>query len=1655
MNQNNSYHREFDYGKNIFASNRLIFDQPEAGRVAPHAMPKTEVDKREDELNKVGKARDLLETRISKQIKDYNDKYAESDFEKDKEPFKEPLPTDLKNADEIIKRIDRILLGVYKSGEAYHSLLSPDSGNKAGNRTVELLKIRAELTNSPEIHAGERVAAINEKFLNDKWNLLWRDKPENQISVKILPKESDNTEAKKNSYIKIAAEMAIILNRYKDTGDQRFRALKQAEAQILLQIRLLSGKPAGTIIQAEMGYMKENEEVLHLRGERLFGNMENAVKKSAETKAEWEKLPLYKSIKTAFDLAKSDPEYGGLFNLEEGEISNQNKREMELLFIALMSEKTNGFREGLPIGTRNEFTEDHEENRKKFPFIYNEWLKYKGINVKAIENRQSEVNAKSANLGLTTDRTYEKIDEIIKTYKPMVDLTTTEAEYNAALAMGDCAERYEKLEGAAGKMSRNFLSYSGKNGVREQDKTAYREASESIDKYAEYFHSKKLLFDILKDEKGASAAFTYSELSRPQNLPMLVEICMKQFAQAEKMVDRPFGKGDFREHYHSTIRRFLIASVYNQGVSEYRHDADGREKYVEDMSEDNYWMLSELTKSEYFNRREVGKNMDAKHRRILLVASRANKIALNLQKSVDAQNIIKALINIKKNPPGPADEKELLKYPPVQVGRYKAIQNVAALEELQTKVASDIKNFNDFLALARKAIRDPYSKNSDSFFRKIESGDYMKENGTDILGAQDLKNFEKEVKNIELGYNLLELNNNSYLQIFERIGIRAEGLYDSYLAALKKHPDMKTDNWADLFHSKDKFTDLRNFLGEIMSNSNTQVKEDFLAVFETLRGYDGSPENLPKTRNDQMAAIAIFEMLKTAIKSEEDYRGMKARNEAEAMAKVEGMTIGDKIEVYGRSVFDMMLGPGQSWTNRAAGAVIIFGALKMAHKAWKGDDRYGKMFRGLFIAGAAELAFKHVTGRGVLEKYLGLETVAEAVSGSRKAAMIDFSSEHMEKEGITAEQHAVALYELDKVPFKDIMAWYESAREEDGAPRDPGKKDLFSKLNIDTGKIIKGVTWDKRDEGKEARRVVMQTVQQFFMYVAGKEGRHYAADGAKMLNERWVKMVDDPKYKPQYTEFGFTRTFADRLRANPKDLTWNMVFENEVDLADAKKTENKYGVPAVLEFLNGTYNGFRTWTRQSLEGPLIGYGKQFFDDLGYNAGKLKDFLGEVGEDIGTNLEFAKDEMSFMYGANKWKIRRLAGMHWELMTKGAKLPFKVIYAADQMTIPWLLKTLKGIEGIAEREEFAIIQTDLQVNSIINPDRAQELLDTPMQMDPKQNPEFNTFGVYQKGFYNAFKNREQSQKEAFSEIEERMMGPIGYYITEISLKDINVDRTTTRYTESAWFDMMAKKSQEKAKEFFSAKYQLNPDVVEKMMYRPIHTIKKTGDNPKLYEFWRMPKPESVEYELKALNKWEDYNDPNLLKHRLPFMVDPDKSFLENLKDAFAKNIDPGTRVLTGDVAKYAIQVPRAVMGIVAKAGDMIWAMVPRQYEKQAEWVKTITQREPGTEQAIDEIFTSAGDYTLAVSEFYKEPENAAVYKLMHDFAVLRGQGVYLGIFDEMKAPDYESKRLKDKPSGFLYSDLKGFLGTWTEQPKDKLPASFYTALNRLSAAEPKTN
>ena len=139
------------------------------------------------------------------------------------------------------------------------------------------------------------------------------------------------------------------------------------------------------------------------RDEKLNGHMRGLVYRSREveqitqTDLEWRKRPEFGRLDNAYKnvIGKfiSDPRYAHFYKDGEGKFNPAFERQNKQLFFAILARETNGFTNESVFGDR--FSDDPEENKKNFPFLYNEFLtRIHNFNPEEIIGAENDVKRK-------------------------------------------------------------------------------------------------------------------------------------------------------------------------------------------------------------------------------------------------------------------------------------------------------------------------------------------------------------------------------------------------------------------------------------------------------------------------------------------------------------------------------------------------------------------------------------------------------------------------------------------------------------------------------------------------------------------------------------------------------------------------------------------------------------------------------------------------------------------------------------------------------------------------------------------------------------------------------------------------------------------------------------------------------------------------------------------------------------------------------------------------------------------------------------------------------------------------------------------------------------------------------------------------------------
>ena len=1609
------------------------------------------------ELNKeeTGKNLEATKAQIQEMFDRYNDKYAKPfvhSMEKpvdwvgkkvfrrdvtlgDKYPYFEKIEPDFENPNNTIAQIDRILTTPFwhKNDKEWGRIIASDP--RKNPQSDALIELRNTLTENNDLYGD--MSLDTREFHEFGIDLDSYD----------FSKRADVETAYKK--INEAQEKANDINTKKK--------LEHLEAKIVLKLRLLKWDPNKDnpkYYEAKTEVSEAERKLALAHTNKLEGAM-LLTRRDEETLKAWKAKPAYIEMERAFDAATVMPFFGNdesfkRFWTTEGGYSQAKLEQTKALFFAALAEETNGFEDEMVMGVK--FGNNEIENKKNFPFIYNEWLKYntKDNFDSHLENYQQEVNrlesevqqGSSVEAIMQNDNYKKAVSAEYKAWSSLQNRGQSGKEWEAEI------QRWQDEGDILYKAAQQLERFAGNTDENDEDRKKAKQAAQQLRAHEALADAR---VSLAKQEKMAGISdqrFTRKNFTRLENhKQILMEFCMRKFMKAMQIVDNPFRRGDWTTHYNPTVRRLLIADIYRNGVGDWDKDPKtGKETFVENIDEDHYWMLSKLVQSPYFDRTEKGENLSDQQRDVLVLARIANMVAIELEYNRMASDVVERVIELQDNNTKAARkeeiEAELSLYPEPLVEKAKQTP-IETLKNKDRKTIAETKElYVNFLNQTEAAIADPFSKASTEFVEEILKGGGVKtiENREwSTLKGGDLEKLSKDIHRVEHNFNTLELEDASTADVLKRMGIEIDGAPEAYQEYIKDKPYLVVDNWDNLFHPDhtEEFDELVKMFEFIIPPNEIGGKENFIAGLRTLRG-KGDITNWEVSgegRDNQAGVIETYRMIKGHIMAAREIGNRENIKAEEINEQLKGVHIGDRVSGYLKKIWNMAAGPGQSWANRGAGIIMMLGLLKMARKAWKGDDKYGKLFRGLFIAGAAEITLKNITGRGALDR-LGLDSIAGSIEGTHEAVLVQKGEKYMDslERPISVEEHAGALFELKDVPFHKVMEWYKAKQR--------NEKDLKLPDGINVNNIVRSkVTWHKMNKDARAQEILFHTVKNFFNLVGEKDKVH-AASGQDILEEKWITILKkDNNYHPRYADSLHRDWVKGTYAGNPDKLTWDLVMKAEIDEDDVPKTMNQTIVARVAATAGEMIDDFSNWTRQEIAMKFRDKSAELWATLGEKTDEVVDFLEEAKNEGVRKLYFGKESVKFWYGAHQYEIKSFLANHWEIVKEGAKLPFEIIYAADQAVLPYATKTLRQARAIFQRAEYSEIQNDLTAGDIMENPNIDILSE-----DNKTG--FTHFGFFQRSFYDALNSAERDDKgklvNAFhettepatdsKEISEYLEPPhIGYLITETTPDDVH-----SNDNDPNLWNKMQEQAHKDARRYFHGEKDIPSDMIERFMY-PIHTVKKTGDPPKLYTFWRMPLKNSTEYHLKQEGRWADYENPNLLKHRPPFMVDPNKNFMENMEDAFIKSMDPDVRVAYNSVTKYAIQLPYMSLGMIERMGKIagFFASIPftKDSKERGKWVEDMTSMEEGNKQMLDEMFAGASDRGLSRSTFYsKHPDNVAMYKTILQYCQQYRKEFYLGLF-EGKNGHESTKYTGEAPSDWSYAKFQKWYDMQIENKKIK--------------------
>ncbi len=968
----------------------------------------------------------------------------------------------------------------------------------------------------------------------------------------------------------------------------------------------------------------------------------------------------------------------------------------------------------------------------------------------------------------------------------------------------------------------------------------------------------------------------------------------------------------------------------------------------------------------------------------------------------------------------------------------RILLNLLAYEQLQI----DMPVWEKFVAQTGEFMKNPDSAESRAFLERARLGRTIAATGG---MRENMLKFSQDMREIDLDYNASTYREAADETLLLReVGINIEGAYEQYTTYIKDNPEMLVGDWDHHLSNPDGIGKLKDMFAAILPDTFTDGekangKTQFLATLESISSISTkSLSTSPDAKNNEWVAFKLYNLIKSDIVTRERIIGHSELSAEEIKDQLEGITIGEKATEYFTGAFDMLVGPGQSPANRAAGLVMVIAAWKLAKKAYRGEGKLGKSLQLLAVAGAAELGLKEWTGRGILDR-AGLFGVAEAIEGTFEDVLVEDGKEYMEnledgQDTISPTEHTSALLELNKVPFHEVMEWYEKSSSM-GQPLS-GQEDAFPG-GIDTYNIVKGaIKFKNVDEEKRARYVVRKTVEQFMQYVGQKDGRDRNT-GKNILKERYVDPLAYGSYEKDkdsvYTEF-IHEQLMKSYSGNRDELTWQVVMYAEINPSDVERVKGK----DLTDIVSEKYQKAKALFFSEMWNPTEKAAKDFWNDVEYDyAPSAKRFIQDTFKEADYQLEYAGEYIEVTYGANKDKVAKIWRDHVELVKEGVMLPFELLYAVDQAVVPWVGTKMRQIREIVRNDQMITIKAPLQLkdlventgkpNSVQLLDNAGNLLNVTEKEieDPDNNKLFSYLGRYTYEFLLAGGSF-QGGGEAYHEDAEK----IGYYISQVTAKEAGISNSDSA---SERLKKMRKKSLEKAYDQFERK---NPNLSREEIEEYVDGIHEViqvdaAGNEKaptnMYIFWRMPLENSSEFFLKETGRFPGYLDAANHKIEPPFAIDPSLSVVENLKNAMVYE-SKNARIIGSYAGIAFAQWFRVAEGIAGTAGTALAGtldVIGLGYidKKDVEFLKTMLNANEETKQQIDELSGSAAYPSLALSNLYKVEANAEAYKDALDKARKGGVALDLTNFNPIT-----TKTVRNNAGQFVrvpmkYTDERG--------------------------------
>ena len=1453
----------------------------------------------------------------------------------------------------------------------------------------------------------------------DAYNALVRTKLHIRFEKHLLKMETDN-----EGDILIPQTIANI----EDILELKDQKLTEDERKTLLKIKAELGEVGAERLSKD-GALENtprvNPESASVAGELLMHMVERTVE-GKERKDQWLDRKMYQEIEGVYETAsQSTLIYEPLFQNKQGDFDPQKAKENKNLFLALMENKTDGFKKDFS----DMFDSSHEKNMADYPYLYKTWVE--------IQNKDLITRIKVQ-------------EERVRDYEPQTDLETILdlSGKNAGVHFSAIEAIPSKPDAAYWKERARLINEDVimlRTKAKESpidprvDAGRLKDDAVSLQAHATYAEEEYRLANLRADEAKIAQNFTKESLRSPSNRNNLIEAMMLWYQKSMETVDK-------RELLNPAVAHLLIANVFEKGF--------------ETSKTHNSWMLDTVNSSKYFDMSVTGRELDSTRRAALELAYLGGRVADQLENSNNEIGLIEGLIALQGLSDAEAENTMAslaAEYTPELIQKYTQFPPDELPNKRDEISAANVKR-EAFLQMAHAIIQNPYADDqgnpSEALVELDQNGDGHLDadlSTVALLSAGDLSNAQAALGKIEMNYNLLTLagriGEKDDAQMLDRMGINVTRIYAEYVAQLDKTPEMHVRNWPEHLISGGNPGALADFLEKIIPPGTTpESQKGKEALLTVLRSMDNSETADPKTKAERNTAKDVIFRIADHIINTERVEGNADRVMPEVQERLKGLGLSEKVQSTLGMVWGMVSGDGPWLTaDRLAGVIGIIGLYKLL------KTKAGKATGLLF---AINQIYKKKTGKE-LPELLGLNTIGEAAEGTHEEAIAQHGQERMNgfenpDDNFDKDTHLKALMALGPVPADKLFAWYEASDPNGGDYNTEKEIKLFNALGIKRGALgLKGA-----DKGIRERFIYREVFSHFYEMVAEKDGQQSTENTRKALKERWVTTIHDPNYKPHYTTFVFAE-LMERAKGKPESITFKMMLEAETNAYMVEAAMNQNGVAPVLETVTTWVDELEDWARRGIINPGEGYAEEFFQAAGETANEGADLLGDMADSLGLKLHFAKESVKFWYQNNEWEIRRMGEGMWGIFKSSATLPIHVVYGGLETVVPWVDTKLRQVNELVRSDVLATPvdpEKGFTVSDIAGA-RAWEIgtdgqfiidaLDNRpiINRNEDQNPQFANYGLFQHAFYEAYNNgplNTEAIKTGEGAKYYNEVDGVGYHIVEVNHQTAGIDINNPMFTSPEnRYGQMQTVAREEAVKFYISQ-NIPQDYIEKYMYS-IHSVLQTKPQEAVVVSFRLPRPDSVEGSLLASGHWVDSKNPNDWKKRAPVIFEPGRPW-ENFKAATGLKYDKGRQAyaFAGKYGVQALYLWRASMETLGYASEAIVKLFyTDKYEHEADWIGEVFKTKEETNQYLDEASTAASNPALASSAFFKDINNANMYKLAHEFAIKYDQDVYLGFFRDAYATDPKGKPiLDDKNQPIVYHGIERI----GDRPADYRKANF---------------